>query len=316
MTTPRRLISTAEGTSAAAFTAADWLLFLGPGLIWGSSFFFIAVGLRSLDPALITPLRLGFGLAALSLFPGARRPIEREDWPRVALLGLLWMAIPLSMFPFAEERVSSALTGMLNGGTPIFAATVARILLKRPPGRFQRWGLLLGFLGVVLIALPSLGEGRSEAIGVVLILIALTCYGISLNLTVPLQQKYGALPVFRRAQMVGLALTIPLALPFIDESRFEWGPVLAVVVLGVFGTGVAYVLMGKLAGRVGATRASVSTYLIPVQSVLLGVLLLGETVKALSLIGSAVVLVGAWLASRHESRMSPPTEVGAGDHRP
>ena len=300
MTSPRRLITTAEGTSSAAFGPADWMLFLGPGLIWGSSFFLIALGLRSLNPALITPMRLGFGLAALSLFPGARRPIEREDWPRVGLLGLLWMAIPLSMFPYAEERVSSALTGMLNGGTPLFAATVAWILLRRPPGRFQRWGLVLGFLGVVLIALPSLGEGRSEIIGIVLILIALSCYGISLNLTVPLQQKYGALPVFRRAQMVGLVLTVPLAVPFADDSRFEWVPVLAVAALGVFGTGVAYVLMGQLAGRVGATRASVSTYLIPVISVLLGVAFLREEVHPLSLIGSAVVLIGAWIASRRE----------------
>ncbi|MGH8928820.1 MAG: DMT family transporter [Acidimicrobiia bacterium] len=297
----RRLITTAEGTSAAAFSPADWLLFLGPGLIWGSSFFLIAVGLGSLNPALITPMRLGFGLLALSLLPGARRPIQKQDWPRIALLGLLWMAIPLSMFPYAEERVSSALTGMLNGGTPLFAAVVAWILLRRPPGPFQRWGLGLGFLGIVLIALPSLGRGRSEVIGIVLILIAITCYGISINLTVPLQQKYGAIPVFRRAQMVGLALTTPLAVPFVAASRFEWGPVLAVAVLGVFGTGLAYVLMGKLAGRVGGTRASVSTYLIPVVSIILGVVLLDETVHPISLLGSAIVLVGAWLSSRRES---------------
>jgi drug/metabolite transporter (DMT)-like permease len=300
VTIARRFITTSEGTSASAFRPTDWLMFLGIGSIWGSSFLLIAVGLRSLHPALITPMRLGFGLAALSMFPGARRPIERSDWPRVALLGLLWMAIPLSMFPFAEERVSSALTGMLNGGTPLFVASVAWILLRRPPGAFQRWGLALGFLGILLIALPSLGEGSSEAIGIVLILVALTCYGISLNLVVPLQQKYGSLPVFRRAQVVGVLLTVPLAVPFVAESRFEWIPVLAVVVLGVLGTGVAYVLMGRLAGRVGATRASVSLYLIPVVSVLLGVLVLSETVHPLSVIGAAIVMVGAWLGSRRE----------------
>ncbi|MGQ0848896.1 MAG: DMT family transporter [Actinomycetota bacterium] len=300
MTKTRRLITTAEGTSAGAFSPTEWLLFLGPGLIWGSSFFLIAIGLRSLPPALITPMRLAFGLTALSLFPAARRPIERGDWPRVALLGAVWMAIPLSMFPFAEQRVSSALTGMLNGANPIFTAAVTWMLLKRPPGPFQRWGLLAGFVGTVLIALPSLGEGRSEAIGVGLIFIALFCYAIALNVAVPLQQKYGSLPVFRRAQMVGLALTVPVAIPTLGEARLEGGPVAAILVLGVFGTGVAYILMGRLAGQVGATRASVSTYLIPVVSVLLGVIFLAEDVHPVSLLGSAIVLAGAWLSSRRE----------------
>jgi drug/metabolite transporter (DMT)-like permease len=293
-----RFLSTAEGTSAHAFTIRDWLMFFGVGLIWGSSFFFIAVGLQSLAPEVITPMRLAFGFLVLSLFPAARRKVDRSDWLRIALLGVIWMAIPLSMFPFAEERVSSALTGMLNGANPIFTAAVAWGLLKRPPGANQRWGLALGFLGTALIALPSLGEGTSEALGVVLILIALTCYGFALNLAVPLQQKYGSLPIFWRAQMVGMALTFPLGLTGLDDSRFELVPVLAILALGVFGTALAYLLMGGLAGRVGATRASISTYLIPVVAILLGVIVLSEEVHPLSLAGSALVLIGAWLGSR------------------
>ena len=258
-----RLLSTAEGTSLQAFTLRDWLMFGGVGLIWGSSFFFIALGLQSLAPEVITPMRLAFGFLALSLFPAARRPVDRADWPRIALLGVIWMAIPLSMFPFAEERVSSALTGMLNGANPIFTATVAWFLLKRPPGINQRWGLVLGLVGTALIALPALGEGRSEALGVLLIFVALVCYGFALNVAVPLQQKYGALPIFWRAQMVGMAITFPIGFGGLDDSRLELVPVLAVLALGVFGTGLAYILMGGLAGRVGATRASISLYLIP-----------------------------------------------------
>lgn len=294
----KRLLATAEGTSAHAFTSQDWLMFLGVGLIWGSSFFFIAVGLEAFAPQLITPMRLAFGFLALSLFPAARRPVERSDWPRIALLGATWMAIPLSMFPFAEERVSSAVTGMLNGANPIFTAAIAWFLLKRPPAPNQRWGLLLGFFGTALIALPSLGEGRSSAIGVLLIMIAMVCYGFSLNLAVPLQQKYGSLPIFWRAQMVAIAITVPLGITGLGESSFEWIPFLAVLALGGLGTGMAYLLMGGLAGRVGATRASISTYLIPVVAILLGVLVLSEVVHPLSLLGSALVLIGAWLGSR------------------
>ena len=294
----KRFLSTAEGTSARAFTTRDWLMFLGVGLIWGSSFFFIAVGLQSLAPQVITPLRLMFGFLALSLFPAVRLRVDRSDWPRIALLGVIWMAIPLSLFPFAEERVSSALTGMLNGSNPMFTAAVAWMLLKRPPEQNQRWGLLLGFLGTALIAFPSLGEGSSEALGVLMILFAMVCYGFALNLAVPLQQKYGSLPIFWRAQMVAMAITIPFGLTGLDESRFELVPVLAILALGIFGTGMAYILMGGLAGRVGATRASISTYLIPVVSILLGVIVLSESVHPLSLVGSALVLIGAWLGSR------------------
>jgi drug/metabolite transporter (DMT)-like permease len=297
-TSSRRLLSTAEGTSAHAFTARDWLLFLGVGAIWGSSFFFIAIGLESFAPQVITPLRLIFGFLALSLFPAARRRVDRADWPRIAALGVLWMAIPLSMFPFAEERVTSALTGMLNGANPIFTAAFAWMMLKRPPAPNQRWGLALGFAGTALIALPSLGEGRSEAFGVLLIFIALVCYGVVLNMAVPLQQKYGSLPVFWRAQMVAMAITIPFGLTGLGESRFELVPVLAILALGVLGTGVAYILIGGLAGRVGATRASISTYLIPVVAILLGVIVLSENVHPISLAGSALVLIGAWMGSR------------------
>lgn len=294
----RRLLLTAEDTSTHAFSARDWLMFLGVGSIWGSSFFLIAVGLQSLAPQLITPLRLLFGFLALSLFPAARMPVERADWPRIALLGVIWMAVPLSMFPFAEESVSSALTGMLNGATPIFTAAVAWTLLRRPPARKQRWGLAVGFAGAALIALPTLGEGSSEAVGIVLIVVALICYGFALNVAVPLQQKYGSLPIFWRAQMVGMAITIPVGLSGLAESRFELLPVLAILALGVLGTGVAYILMGGLAGRVGATRASISLYLIPAVSILLGVIVLAEKVHPVSLLGSVLVLLGAWLGSR------------------
>jgi drug/metabolite transporter (DMT)-like permease len=295
-----RLLTTSEGTSQAAYSLGDWGLFGGIGLIWGSSFYFIAVALQAFPPVIITPLRLALGFLALSLFPAARNRVERADLPRVALLGLTWMAVPLTMFPFAEERVTSALTGMLNGGMPIFAALVAWALLKRPPGRFQAVGLLVGLLGVVTIAAPTAGEGRSETIGVVMILFALLCYGLSVNLAVPLQQRYGALPVLWRAQMVALVLTIPFALPSLGEAHFKWSSTLAMAALGVLGTGVAYVLMGQLAGRVGATRAAVSTYLIPVVSVVLGTALLAERVHPLSLLGTAIVLAGAWLTSRRE----------------
>jgi drug/metabolite transporter (DMT)-like permease len=295
------VLVTAEGTHRGAFRPTDWALLLVPGVIWGSSFYFIAEGLETFAPGVITFLRIVFGFATLSVFPAVRRRVDRTDWPRVAVLAVTWFAFPLTMFPFAEERVSSSLTGMLNGATPLFVAAVATILLRRLPGRYQIIGLVVGFTGVLLIAAPSLGDGSSSVVGVVLVLLALSSYGISFNLAVPLQQRYGSLPVLWRAQAIAIVLTAPLGLAGAPDSHVEAGPLLAIVALGAFGTGVAYVLAGALAGRVGATRASVTTYLIPVVALVLGVVLRDESVATLSLVGSAVVLSGAWLTSRSDA---------------
>jgi drug/metabolite transporter (DMT)-like permease len=295
------VLSTSEGTHLGAFRPTDWGLLVVPGVIWGASFYFIAEGLESFEPGLITFLRIVFGFLTLTAFPAVRRRIDRADWPRVAVLSCTWLAFPLTMFPLAEERVSSSLTGMLNGATPLFVAAVATLLLRRLPGRHQIIGLVVGFAGVLLIAAPSLGEGSSSVVGVVLVLLALCSYGVSFNLAVPLQQRYGSLPVLWRAQAIAIVLTAPLGLAGIPGSHVEAGPLLAILALGALGTGVAYVLAGALAGRVGATRASVTTYLIPVVALVLGVVLRDESVATLSLVGSAVVLSGAWLTSRSDA---------------
>src|SRR6185295_9708560 len=102
---------------------------------------------------------------------------------------------PLSMFPFAEQHVSSALAGMLNGAVPLFAALSAWLLTRSAPSRGVAMGLAVGLGGAVLIAWPSLHEGRSSTLGVLLILIALVSYGFAVNLARPLQLRHGALPV-------------------------------------------------------------------------------------------------------------------------
>ena len=279
-------------------TTTDWLRLAAPGLIWGTSFFFIAEGLEAFPAIMITPMRIAFGFAALACVPASRTPIPRSAWPRIIALAAVWMAVPLSMFPFAEERVSSSVTGMLNGATPLFVATVGALVFHMRPSRAQVTGLIVGFLGVVLIAIPTVTEGKSSVVGILLILLALSCYGFSLNVAMPLQQTYGSLPVLWRAQMVALVMTAPLGFTGINDIDFAWKPLLMVGLLGVFGTGLAYVMTVSNAGRLGATRASVTTYLIPVVALVLGATVRDEKVYALSIAGCAVALVGAYLAGR------------------
>jgi drug/metabolite transporter (DMT)-like permease len=116
------------GTQAGA---ADWFLLIVPGVIWGASFLFIAEAMRSIGPNGVTFVRILLGFATLSLFPGVRKAVPRSDWAGIVGLGVLWLAFPLSLFPFAEQHISSALTGMLNGANPLFTAIVAAAMARR-----------------------------------------------------------------------------------------------------------------------------------------------------------------------------------------
>ena len=270
-----------------------------PGLIWGSSFYLIAEGLDSFQPFVVTWMRITFGLLVVVAVPASRQPVPRSSWPALALLGVVWLAVPLSLFPLAEQRVSSSVTGMLNGATPIFASIAAALIVRRLPPQRQIIGLLVGLVGIALIAAPtwSAGDGGSSAVGVLMILVALACYGVAINLAGPLQRELGALPVMGRVLAVAFVLVAPLGIAGITGSDFSWGSALAVAVLGAFGTGLAYVLMASNSGRYGGTRAASTTYLIPAVSVLLGISLRGESVEWVALVGCAVALVGAFLVN-------------------
>ena len=276
----------------------DWLLLVLPGLIWGASFLFIAEGLDAMAPNGVTFTRIAIGFLTLALVPAARRPIQRSDWWPTVALGVLWLAFPLSMFPFAEQHVSSALTGMLNGGTPLFAAAVAGLIARRAPARAVLIGLAVGFAGTVITALPGFaGQHGSpqQALGVGLILAALLSYGIAINLARPLQQRNGALPVIWRSLGVALLLTAPLGLPALSRARWSWRSALAMFLLGAFGTAIAHVMAATAAGRLGATRAAATTFLMPVVALVLGVAIRDEVVQPLSVVGAAVCLGGAWI---------------------
>ncbi len=295
------ILSTSHGTNRAAFGLAEWGFLVYLATLWGGSFLFIAIGLDSLSPGVVTMGRVSLGALALLVLPSGRRKLDREDWPRVIVLAFTWVAIPFTLFPLAQQWINSAVAGMLNGGMPIFAALIATALLRELPGRFQRIGLSVGFGGIIAISVPTMGEGSNAAVGVALVIVAVALYGLSVNLVTPLQQKYGSVPVMARMLQVAAVLTIPYGIATLPASEFEWGSVMAVVVLGVLGTGLAFAAMAELAGRVGGTRASVITYLIPVVAIVLGVVFRDDIVTPLALIGIALVIAGAAITSLPET---------------
>ncbi|REK19106.1 MAG: EamA family transporter, partial [Actinobacteria bacterium] len=204
-----RVLTTSHGINREAFSAKDWSLFLGLSAIWGASFLFMAIGLDSFHPGLVTLLRVGFGASFMLAVPRARKTrIPRNEWPALATLGVIWIAIPMTLFPIAQQWIDSGVAGMLNGATPILTAVVAAILLRQLPRSRQVAGLLIGFAGIVAIALPSAGSGSTAAIGVILVITATVCYAFASNIVAPLQQKYGSLALMARMQWIGAVLVL------------------------------------------------------------------------------------------------------------
>ena len=261
----------------------------------------MAIGLESFEPGVVTLARVGLGAATLALVPAARTSIERSDLGRIALLGVIWIGIPLTIFPIAQQWIDSSVAGMLNGALPIAAAAWATVLLRTLPGWRQLIGIGIGFAGVVAISVPELVDSSATALGTALVVIAVILYGLSTNLAVPLQQKYGALPVLFRAQLAALVIVIPYGLIQLPASRWSWSSAAAMIPLGVLGTALAFVFMATLVGRVGAPRGSIAIYFVPVVAVVLGVAFRDEVIAPVALVGVTLVLIGAWIASRKES---------------
>jgi drug/metabolite transporter (DMT)-like permease len=312
---PRRgpLLTTSAGTHLEAFGAPEWALLAAVALIWGTSFLFMAIGLEAFEPGLITLARVGLGALALALVPRARRTrIHREHLPQVALLGAVWMGIPLLLFPVAQQWIDSSVAGMINAAMPLTTAVWSVALLRRLPGRTQAIGLLVGFVGIVAVSLPEIPVGATAtgtartALGTGLVFLAIVLYGLAANLAVPLQQRYGALPVLLRAQVAALVIVVPFGIAAIPGSRWAWGPALAMLPLGVLGTGLAFVLMATLVGRVGGPRGTVAIYFVPLVAIVAGALFRDERIHVLALVGTVLVLVGAWVTSRREALPRPP----------
>lgn len=258
----------------------------------------MAIGLDAFHPGLVTLLRVGFGLVTLWMFPSARKPVPREAWGRIAVLGVVWLGLPLTMFPLAQQWIDSSITGMLNAGMPIMAVIVAALAFGIPTSGMKLVGVFVGLVGIGFIGIPTAQAGNTNVVGVALILLAVASYGVAANLAGPLQREFGAVAVVARALVVAAIVVLPFGIYGATDSTFAWGPLVACMALGAGGTGIAYVAGAMLSGRVGAVRMSVATYLIPVVSAVLGVVFRGEVIGTMAIVGTIIVLSGAFLTTR------------------
>ncbi len=277
--------------------------FLALTLIWGASFMFIKIGVEALAPSQVAFGRMFFGALVLIAITAARRerlPREPRVWAQLAVAAALANAIPFTLFAAAERHVSSALASIGNATVPLFTLLFALLFLpsERPTWR-RTAGLVIGFGGVLVVlgAWRGLASGP-DAAGMLLILVAAACYGVSgvymrryLSVT-----RYSSLAL-SVGQLVAGTVELALALPFTHApAHLPLRVLSAVFALGALGTGIAYVLNYALIREAGATVASTVTYFIPIVSIAFGVVLLGERLAWNAPVGAAIIVGGALLS--------------------
>ena len=300
---PHRVRIWVDGTNPGAFDRGDWLIAVTVATLWGSSFLWIAFALDSFGPGVIAFGRVALGAAALWLLPAARRPVPRTLWPTITIVAIAGNAAPALLFALGQLTVSSSVAGMINSATPIAVLAVGAVLSGRLPERNQTTGIGIGLLGVTAISWPSLAGGDSGPSGVALLMLGVLGYGIANNMVVAPQQQVGAVPVMARALTMASVALVPLAITGVGNSTFTIGSFTAVLILGVCGTGIARALNTTLAGRTGAARGSITTYLVPFVAITLGTTFRDESLQALQIAGTVIVLTGAWLTTRRASEL-------------
>lgn len=291
---------TSDGTNTGSFDTGDWSLLLLTSLIWGSSFLWIAIGLDSFHPGVIASGRMVLGALVLLFVPASRTPIPRSAWPAMAVVVIAGNAFPAIFFPLAQERVESSVAGMFNSVGPILTLVLSIAMLRKAPPAGQILGLAVGMTGAILLGASNLSGSDAEPLGMLFVFLAVTGYSISNNFLPPLAQAYGGPAVIVRAMIASAVLLAPWGLWGLRDSSFSWQSLLAVMMLGIFGTGLARTTFATLNGRIGAPRSALVGYLVPVVAIVLGVLVRDESVGRAELIGTALILVGAMLISRKQ----------------
>lgn len=268
---------------------------------WGASFLFIKWGLEGLSPGQVALARLLFGslfLGGWLLVTRTRLPRDRGTWGHFVVLGVLFCFVPFTLFAWAETRIESGLAAILNATTPLWTLVMVLLFLRAERITTRKVvGLLIGFAGVVVVALPQITGlgGRDALLGQLACLGATACYGAGLVWVRRFVIPRGVGPVVIAFGQV----TCGLGWSLLAAPVLSWTPVdLSVrvvggmVALGVLGTGLAFVLNTAVTAGLGATFASTVTYLSPVIGLALGALLLAEQVQLEEVVGGAVVILG------------------------
>jgi drug/metabolite transporter (DMT)-like permease len=289
----------------------SWLpAYLALGLVWGCSFIFIELGLVFLSPFGVTFIRCALGAITLLIFAKARKvelPKGKSIWKKLWVVAMLLNVTPGVLFAFAQQYITSALAGIINATTPLMTLIFMLLIFREEKiKREQVYGLLIGSLGVMTVVGVWKELGDNQLIGVIALLIAVSCYGASYPYStrnvIPLGLKPEALAT---GQLIMATVTL-LPLFIFDgfsSNNYETKSVIAMLCLGIFGSGFAYIWNFSVTAAAGSAIGSTVTYITPVVAVIVGWLYLNEEIAWHEPVGALVVIIGALLSQGRLNRL-------------
>ena len=289
----------------------SWLpAYLALGTVWGCSFIFIELGLEFLTPFGVAFIRCALGAITLLIFTKIRKvdlPKDRKIWQKLWVVAMLLNVIPGVLFAFAQQYVTSVLASIINAGTPLMTLVFMLIVFREEKLKPEQIiGLLIGALGVLTVVGVWKELGDNQLVGVIALIIAISCYGASYPYStrnvIPLKLKPEALAT---GQLIMASLTL---LPFfiingISNDFYRLQSVIAMLCLGIFGSGFAYIWNFAITAAAGSAIASTVTYLTPVVAVIVGFLYLGEVIVWHEIVGALIVIIGALLSQGRLNRL-------------
>lgn len=286
-------------------SAVDWLLFVLLGFLWGSSYLFIKIGVEAgLQPFTLVALRLLIGFGLLAVVVGIARealPRRLATYGHLFVMAIFSVALPFSLITWAEQSTDSTLAAILNASVPLFVILIAAVVLADERiSAYRVAGLVIGFVGVAILVGFDAGVVAGTDLLAALALIGSSA-SYATGAVYARRFVHGLRPMIPAVMQVGFALLLSALLAVIFEwpitipERFD--AVLAVVWLGLLGSGAAYLVFFRLLGRWGATRTSLVAYLLPVFGIVLGALVLREPVDARLILGTLLVIGGIALVN-------------------
>jgi drug/metabolite transporter (DMT)-like permease len=291
-------------TPRAGATRADWILFVLLGLVWGSSYLFIKIGVETLPTFTLIAGRLAIGTLVLAgVLLAYREPLPRDarTYGHLVILALVNIVVPFTLITWGERSIDSGLASILNSTVPLFTIVLAALVLHDEPITVNRLvGLAIGFGGVVVLTSRSLGGGAGADLPGELAMVGSSFAYASGNVYArrTVRELRPMVPAFFQ---VAIAFAVTAVLALATERPFEIAPrpdaIFAVAWLGLLGSGFAYLVFYRLLRDWGSTRTSLVAYLLPVVGIALGFVVLDETVDARILLGTALVIGGIALVN-------------------
>jgi len=271
--------------------------------IWGCSFLFISIGVRELPPLYLALGRVIAGsvvLLAILVMKREALPRSPRVWAHSFVVGAIGSAIPWTLFGYGEQRIPSLLAGIWNGITPLIVLPIAVLIFRTELFSMQRGlGLVIGFAGMLVVLGAWHVQGGADLTGQALCMLAAVFYGLA----IPYQKRFlagttvsgtGLSATLLLCATVQLAIVAPLVTGQAPPAPWSLSVevVLSVLALGALGSGLAFVLNMRNIRLIGASRSSMVTYLMPVFSIVVGVIVLHEHIAWYQPVGGLVVLLG------------------------